>query len=341
MIDTGPLPADRAKLVEDFVSALVDSNPGMTGIILHGSYWNLECQYPNADIDLNWTGEAADGPGGDMLRQRNHIRNGVHFEVFNYFWGDYRKPETLSLAAAVSLARCHILWERKGELSDPRSDVRRLLKNAEWVDTKIGHCIDAVRHFRDEWLDLDKCREPIAGDWDFIRKISLHIGGFFSALMLQPPSAARKGYAGILQLAEALALPKLADLSLRAAGMDTFTEAEINAWHERLVRLTDAPIGDNELDAIKFRYYLTGSDELIRRGHAPAALWPLWRSARLAALRFGGEAQTCFDEFGARLQVVEAEDLLEKAKRLSPLIHVLDHEKPRLLKHLLNQATEL
>lgn len=339
-INTGPLLAERAAIVIELLGELIYDNLGVTGFLLHGSYWDPASQFPAADIDINWTGQATEGTAGDGLRQWNHVHNGVHVELAPYFWGDLTKPATLSLPTIVSLVRGHVLWERAGTLSVPQATARQLLHAPAWVTEKVEAGIAAVRKFRDDWCKPETVVAPIKGDWDFVRLISLHLGGFLSAVDLRPPSAARKGFMGIMETARALELPELERAIFYAAGMDNFTHAEIDGWCERVEAACQC-VAERQPDAAlsSLRYYTVGAREIVRRGFGPAALWPLWRAARRCANQLPDEALTrdCFAELGRRLRVLRVEDILAKAARLTPVIDLLEQHREGLIQHVLRR----
>ncbi|MFD0680050.1 MULTISPECIES: hypothetical protein [unclassified Paenibacillus] len=160
LIHTGPLPPDRARLVENLVQNMISLHPGIDGLILTGSIWNPDTQLPHSDIDINWHGSKNDRIHDSRMNQHSIFQEaGVTIEMAHYFWGDLLRPKTMRLSVIVSLNRAHILWEKEGRFSVPQQQTEGLLRNIHWVTEAIERSVRDLKERANCWLDPEYCRK--------------------------------------------------------------------------------------------------------------------------------------------------------------------------------------
>jgi hypothetical protein len=349
-VDTGPLSGVRANVVREMLAEIIPLNPGVTGFLLHGSIWSPSTQLPESDVDINYTGKESAGPAGELLRMFDHMIGGVRIELCSYFWGDVSRPETLSLPAVVSLARGHILWERDNTLSGTQSEARHLiLSDGAWVKRKIEEAIRSFREFRREWEKDEVLTAPVRGDWDFVRNVLMHANGITSAVDLRPPSHARKALFDTIECCQEIGMPEFSTAIAKAVGMADVSPGEATIWCDRIETAYDhARAAEPEGKFYKATYNVIGARAMIERGHAPGAMWPLWRAARECVQsteevhdEHRAFCKTCFEDMGQRLGVLNVRDLKSKAAYLDAAIDLLDQSVDKMRSHISVRAQEV
>ncbi|MCR8630707.1 hypothetical protein [Paenibacillus radicis (ex Xue et al. 2023)] len=259
LIHTGPLPPDRARLVENLVQNIISLHPGIDGLILTGSIWNPDTQLPHSDIDINWHGSKNDRIHDSRLNQHSIFQEaGVTIEMAHYFWGDLLRPETMRLSVIVSLNRAHILWEKEGRFSVPQQQTERLLRNIHWVREAIERSVRDLKERANCWLDPEYCRKNKDNHhgFDFVRTVVGPTVGLLDSIDLRPPSAARKGLMEITQTSALCGLPDISESILHCLGADQLTRAEVEKWNRLLNKLyTSVEILCPEIQLVKRDYH--------------------------------------------------------------------------------------
>lgn len=348
MVDTRPLPARRARVVERIVRSLISRHPNIDGFILSGSIWNPQTQLPDSDIDINWHG-AADETARDPRLGTYSIfqEEGITIELAAYFWGDLKAPEQLRLPVVVSLNRAFILWERDGTFSIPQRRTDRLLRDPEWTRQAVERALSDVRDASRLWLDEAYCRghKDDHEGFDFVRTVVGRVAALLDSVDLRPPSTARKGLMEISEVARELGMSDIAESVLDCLGAGVFTAAEIASWNDRLERLYAAAAELRpEVPLVKRGYHVEGIRAMIAKGYEKECMWPLWRG--LAECRkllegWSSEGEETFRRFGDSLGLLAFEDVTAKALRFASIADRLYGERDRLTGHLLARSGEL
>ncbi len=338
MRKTHPLTEHEAAVVANLISEITTRHPGVTGVTLKGSAWNPAHQLPEADIDLNWCGQA-DAALEDPLMGFRAVftRDGVLIDLATWFWSDLGKPESSSLATAVSLARSTILWERDGAFSVPRRAVRRLLADRAWVSEKLDNDFSEYRRTLTSWQD-PAARNPFGHNWDFARQVC-NVWGLaaLSCLLLRPPSAGRKGLMEIVDCANRLDVPWYGDTVLHVMGATDITPNEAASWIERGAELLqDAEALHAGLDLGQGYYYLAGIRAMVERGCHREAVWPYWRvthtlARELAATPLAVLADETAHALRVRTGLVDDGAISARLPWIADAIDRLYAEIPRLL----------
>ncbi|WP_028552063.1 hypothetical protein [Paenibacillus sp. UNC451MF] len=341
-INTGPLPPDRAHLVEKLLQDMISLHPDVDGFILTGSIWNPETQLPYSDIDINWHGSKNDRIKD--LRLNNHSifqESGVTIEMANYFWGNLSQPETMRLSVIVSLNRAHILWEKEGRFSVPQQQTYRLLSNAVWVKEAIKRSISDLRTRANQWLDPVYCKENKDNHhaFDFVRTVVGPTAGLLDPIDLRPPSAARKALMDIAQTSALCGLPDISESILRCLGADKISVTEVEEWN-RLLNDLYAHIANlrPEVQLVKREYHVLGIQAMIAKGYPRECVWPLWRGF-VDCMEFlkdiSPRGEEAFIRFAKRLQLYTVEDISEKAVQYAAIVERLHSQQKQLSDHLL------
>lgn len=351
-IDTSPLPAAAAASVERLLGDLCRRHPQLRGFALKGSFYDSTEQLPDPDVDINWLGDLPEDHGDERLGFRQvFLVDQTQVDLATWFWNDIDQAETASLTTAVSLARCHILWERDDAFSRPRAAARRLLRDAEWVGTKVDEELQAYRRTLDRWRDPAQ-RQPFGASWDYARQVCTVWGlSLLSSCLLRPPSAQRKGLMEVILRSRSLGLPWFGAMSTRALGCSDLQADEVRDWLASLMatrqRLSRA-IADNELaaevDDGSLRYHCSGIESMLAQGLPAAAAWPLWRALHLLANRFASVLPTATTEavqFRQRLGLTDLAVIDQRLPCIAEAVERLADERDRLVTSVLHHSRQL
>jgi len=345
IINTGPLPSERAGIVENLLQSIIADHPGIDGFILTGSIWNPDTQLPYSDIDINWHGFKNDAIDDPRVTEQSIFQvAGVTIELARYFWGELSQLESLRLSVVVTLSRAHILWEKDGVFSVPQQRAQKLLQDSQWVKEAIGRYIADLKQRADNWLDPVYCRENKDNHdgFDFVRTVIGPTTALLDPIDLRPPSAARKALMDITQTSALYGLPDLSESILRCLGADQITTAEIEQWNGRLDALySDITRLRPEVQLVKWKYHVLGIQAMIAKGYPRECVWPLWRGFLECKKLLDGispKGEEAFVQFGERLQVRTVEDISRKAVQYAAIIDRLHSQQKRLADHLLSVA---
>ncbi|MFE5317632.1 hypothetical protein ACFQ88_02870 [Paenibacillus sp. NPDC056579] len=343
VINTGPLPEERARIVEKLVQEWIALHPGMDGFILTGSIWNPDTQLPHSDIDINWHGSANERIHDPRLDTHSIFQAaGITVEMAHYFWGHLSEPESMRLPVIVSLNRAHILWEREGRFSIPQQRTYELLSDAQWVESAVERLISEMKARAELWLDPEYCRENKDDHqgFDFVRSVVGPTVGLLDSVDLRPPSAARKGLMEITQTSALCGMPEISEMVLTCLGADLMREEEIREWNRLLEELyTSAADLCPGVQLVKREYHVQGIQSMVSMGYSRECVWPLWRGFADCMQLLEGvsdKGEEAFVRFAERLQAYTIEDITKKAKQNIAIIELIQGNRQRLSEHLLS-----
>ncbi|WP_282940173.1 hypothetical protein [Paenibacillus sp. RC67] len=344
-IHTGPLPAQRASIVENLLQDLISLHPGIDGFILTGSIWNPDTQLPHSDIDINWHGSPNDSIKDPRLNQHSIFQeSGVTLELAHYFWGNLSQPETMRLSVIVSLHRAHILWEKERKFSEPQQQTYGLLQNAQWVEEAIERAVTDLQDRANRWLDPVYCRENKDNHqgFDFVRTVVGPTVALLDSIDLRPPSAARKGMMDITQTSSLYGLPDISESILRCLGADQLTPIEIEKWNKLLEELySEAATLCPEVQLVKREYHVQGIRTMISMGYPRECIWPLWRGFAECKQLLNGlspKGEEAFALFAERLQLNTVESISKRAEQYAAVVERINSQQKKLSGHLLSAA---
>jgi hypothetical protein len=345
-IQTEPLPAQRASIVENLLQDMISLHPGIDGFILTGSIWNPETQLPHSDIDINWHGTANESLSDPRLKQHSIFqKSGVTIELAKYFWGDLSQPETMRLSVIVTLNRAHILWEKERRFSGPQQQTYELLRNVSWVQEAIERAVTDLQDRANKWLNPVYCRENKDNHqgFDFVRTVVGPTVALLDSIDLRPPSAARKGMMDITQTSALYCLPDISESILRCLGADQLTAAEVEQWNKLLDELySDVASLCPEVPLVKREYHVQGIRTMISKGYPKECVWPLWRGFADCQQLLNGispKGEEAFAQFAERLRLSTVEDISKRAEQYAAVVERISSQQKKLSEHLLSLTT--
>ncbi len=275
-IAPGPLAADAAATVARLLGSFQARHPRMDGFILHGSYHEPSRQLPAADIDIHWIGAHEPSGEDDPARKSLLVVEGLEIDFHYYFWGHLPEPQTMGLPAVVSLARCHVLWERGDTFSGPALRSRGLLRDPAWVEAAITRELAVMQGrqagFRSDMATPSGCRRNLPC------MSSMYWGlGLLSPIELRAPSASRKAMNDIVDAAQSCGVGWFGAMLLESFGCARWNAADATAWAERLDQLARRLLNAEPGRYVRRAYFVQAMRALIAAGKPWAAIWPLCR----------------------------------------------------------------
>lgn len=345
-IQTGPLRAQRASIVENLLQDMISLHPGIDGFILTGSIWNPDTQLPHSDIDINWHGTANESLNDPRTKQHSIFQeSGVTIELANYFWGDLSQPESMRLSVIVTLNRAHILWEKEGRFSEPQQQTYELLRDVTWVQGAIERAVADLQERANKWMDPVYCRENKDNHqgFDFVRTVVGPTVALLDSVDLRPPSAARKGMMEITQTSTLYGLPDVSESILRCLGADQLAAAEVERWNMLLDELySDVAALCPGVPLVKREYHVQGIRAMIAKGYSRECVWPLWRGFAECHQLLNGvspKGEEAFAHFAEKLGLNTVEEISKRARQYAAVVERISSQQKKLSEHLLSLTT--
>ncbi len=330
-INTGPLPEDRATAARKLLLRMHEEYPWIEGYALTGSYGTEKTVFPNADVDINFLGQA--GEGDNALPASQELRvDGVDFHFSNRWYGQRIAVDELGLSQLAVVLRWHVLWEREDAISIGRQAARRVF---------LDPCERAGRLNR----ELERCVRTTA-NWQAKTDWSDRNGFFWSRVFcflcllapvdLRAASLARKGLREILDVLRLLDIPDAELPARRSFGVNDFDAASARHWLDRAQkRLAQLETADEHHKRHDHVYYFSGARELVDREDYAAAAFPLWRFFQVC------DADEELDAFAEFTHQRDPAALADCARDCRQLAECLQRHQPRLLAHMSRRVEEI